>query len=64
MAKMTLKQARRLLPNGAKGLAPHAVTMIALRDAVQEELDAANRGENPLTTLQITRFRTFLAKTA
>ena len=60
---MTLKQARRLLPNGAENLAPEATSITALRDAVKQELAMYRDGTNPLTTTQVTRFYNFLKST-
>lgn len=63
MSTITLKQARRMLPNGAENLAPEATSITVLRDAVMQELEMYRDGTNPLTTTQVTRFYDFLKAT-
>lgn len=59
----TFAQVRKLLPKFAENLAPFACTVIALRDAVTEELEACGRGENPLSETQIEQLQIFLRRT-
>ena len=62
--KMTVQQARKLLPKGCELFAPHAVTVAALRDAVMQELEEYALGCNPLSLDQLIRLRDFLKATA
>lgn len=60
---MNVRQARQELPKFAKGLAPFAVTVIALRNAVIEELSMYRAGDNPLEPKQVAQLERFLQKT-
>lgn len=62
--KMTVQQARKLLPKGCESFAPHAVTVVALRDAVMQELEEYALGCNPLSLDQRIGFHEFLEATA
>jgi len=61
---MTFYEAKKLLPKWAKGLAEHAVTVVALRDAVMQEIEAYNAGNNPMTFKQKDALLKFLDRTA
>lgn len=63
MAKVTLAQARKLLPDFACGLGMYTTTVIAIRDAVMQELDDYASGDNPLTPSQVSQLKRFLVKT-
>jgi hypothetical protein len=62
-SKMTLQQARKILPKFAKSLAPDSKTVAELRGAVMDELQSYRRGENPLEPMQVERFGEWLADT-
>lgn len=62
--KLTIGQARKMLPKSCRGLAPSAVTVAALRDAVQGELREFDKGDNPLSYVQVAYMNAFLVKTA
>ena len=60
---MTFKSALRKLPDWAKGLATYAVTVVALRDAVLQELEMYREGINPLTDSQVKQLQNWLEVT-
>lgn len=55
-----VKKARKLLPNFAKSLAPHAMSVNGLREAVREEIKLCKNGENPLDEYQVRALFKFL----
>lgn len=64
MSKVTIAQARRMLPDFAAGLGMYAHTVTTLRDAVLQELEDHKAGANPLTEMQVRQLQRFLEKTA
>jgi hypothetical protein len=62
--KLTLGQARKMLPPFARALGgPFITTVIALRDSVDFELRACAMGDNPLTDKQVGQLKAFMEKT-
>ena len=58
----TLLKAKQMLPKWARGLGKYAVTAIALRGAVLEELEAYHAGGNPLEPKQVKALEAWLEK--
>lgn len=61
--RITLQQARKMLPPFAVGLGIYARTVTALRDSVLQELEMFKDGHNPLEPNQVAQLKRFLEKT-
>lgn len=61
---MTYGEAKRKLPKWAKGLAEGAYTLIALRTAVEFELQLYGEGMNPMAPAQVASLNRWLRATA
>lgn len=56
-------KAKQMLPKWARGLAPFAVTVTALRHSVIVELENYAVGDNPLERKQVEALQAWLVKT-